>query len=220
MSAKTGALAHHFEDLEQQFDAATLGMWLFLATEVLFFGAVLTCYAIYRNQYSTAFAHASMCLSTTVGAINTAVLLTSSLTMALSVHFARRSNRTWLLVCLGLTLLLGSVFLGIKAWEWHHEYVEQLVPGIAFNPSRFTGGAEWVNWHQVQLFFVFYFILTGLHALHMIIGVGLLIYLLVRAQRGAFSAGYYVPVEVIGLYWHFVDIVWIFLFPLLYLVRH
>lgn len=222
MSAKTGVLAHHFEDLEQQFDAATLGMWLFLATEVLFFGAVLTGYAIYRDQYSTAFAQASRLLGTTVGATNTAVLLGSSLTMALSVYFARRSNRTWLLICLGLTLLLGSVFLGIKAWEWHHEYVEQRVPGIAFDPSPFSGahGGVGVNWHQAQLFFVFYFILTGLHALHMIIGVGLLLYLLVRAQRRAFSGGYYVPVEVIGLYWHFVDIVWIFLFPLLYLVRH
>ena len=220
MSTNTGNLAHHFEDLEQQFDAATLGMWLFLATEVMFFGAVLTGYAIYRNQYSTAFAQASLLLGTKVGTVNTAVLLTSSLTMALSVYFAKRGNRTWLLTCLGLTLLLGSVFLGIKAWEWHHEYVEQLVPGIAFDSKRFSGGGEWVNPYQVQLFFVFYFILTGLHALHMIIGAGLLIYLLVRAQRRAFSTGYYVPVEVIGLYWHFVDIVWIFLFPLLYLVRH
>lgn len=217
MSAKTGHLAHHFDNLEQQHEAATLGMWMFLATEVLFFGGVLTAYAIFRNKYGDAFALGSQQLSETVGAVNTAVLLTSSLTMALAVWFAHNGRRTGLIVCIALTLLFGSAFLGVKAWEWHHEYVEQLVPRFAFDYDRpeFRGHAR-----QVELFFFHYFILTGLHGLHMIIGAGLLVYLLWGAWRNEFSAEYYTPVEVVGLYWHFVDIVWIFLFPLLYLIRH
>jgi cytochrome c oxidase subunit 3 len=218
LSAKTGALAHHFEDLGQQQEAATLGMWMFLATEVLFFSAVLTAYAVYRSYYPAGFAYGSEELSTPVGAVNTAVLLTSSLTMALSVYFARLGERRRLLAFLGLTLLFGLTFLGIKAYEWHHEYAVGNVPVLNFDTARFKDDVSLGR--QVQLFFVFYFILTGLHALHMVIGVGLLVYLLLRARTGAFSGPYYTPVEVIGLYWHFVDIVWIFLFPLLYLIRH
>jgi cytochrome c oxidase subunit 3 len=218
LSAKTGVLAHHFEDLGQQQEAATLGMWMFLATEVLFFSAVLTPYAIYRSFYPAGFVYGSEELNTALGAANTAVLLTSSLTMALSVYFARQGDRRRLMSFLGLTLLFGLTFLGIKAYEWHHEYVVGNVPRLNFDTGRFKDDVSLGR--QVQLFFVFYFILTGLHALHMVIGVGLLVYLLLRARTGEFSGAYYTPVEVIGLYWHFVDIVWIFLFPLLYLVRH
>ena len=214
MSANHPPLEHHFESMEQQHDAGTLAMWMFLATEVLFFGALLTGYTAYRSAYPAEFALASKHLNETVGAVNTAVLICSSLTMALAVHAARTSQRKLLGACLGLTLVLGATFLGVKAWEWYSEYRESLVPGIRFSAEPFTS----VSSSRVQMFFVFYFILTGLHGLHMIIGLGVLIVLLVRHRR--YTAEYFTPVEVAGLYWHFVDIVWIFLFPLLYLVRN
>ena len=215
MSARTGHLAHHFESPAQQHEAATLGMWAFLATEVLFFGGALMAYAVYRNAYGVAFAEASKELITWVGAVNTAVLLSSSLTMALAVHFARTSNRNRLAACVGLTMFFGTVFLAIKFTEYAIDYHAGLIPRLSWKTR------EPVSLDQgTQLFFVFYFILTGLHAAHMFIGMGLLSWLLVRSRRGDFSGEYYTPVEVVGLYWHFVDIVWIFLFPLLYLIRH
>ena len=251
MSAKTGHLAHHFDTLEQQQEAATLGMWLFLATEILFFGGVLTAYAVYRNAFGTAFSLASEELITWVGAVNTAVLLSSSLTMALSVYFARVNQRNLLVTCIGLTMLFGAAFLAIKFTEYAIDYKEGLIPRLSWEEKRWHEAAEKIVEKQdagkesdltspgaslsrearierlaaslnreAKLFFIFYFILTGLHAVHMLIGMGLLIYLFVKSRRGAFSSEFYTPVEVIGLYWHFVDIVWIFLFPLLYLIRH
>jgi cytochrome c oxidase subunit 3 len=211
LSAKTGPLAHHFDSLEQQHEAATLGMWTFLATEILFFGGVLTAYAVYRNAHGAAFAEGSKELFLSIGTVNTIVLLTSSLTMALAVHSAHVGRRRRLTACVGLTMLFGAAFLVLKGTEYYLEYRDNLVPRLAWDPARGS---------QVELFFVFYFVLTGLHAVHMFVGMGLLTYLLVRSRRGDFSPEYYTPVEVIGLYWHFVDIVWIFLFPLLYLVRH
>jgi cytochrome c oxidase subunit III len=214
MVAEEPVLAHHFEDLDQQHEIATLAMWFFLATEVLFFGAILTGYAIYRTSYPVEFARASEHLKETVGAINTVVLIGSSLTMAFAVYAAQNSRRSLLRICLGLTIMLGLTFLGIKAWEWYSEYRENLVPGPHFE----TVGWGSLNSQRVQLFFVFYFILTGLHGVHMIVGLGVLAVLLMRSHR--YSSGNFTPVEVAGLYWHFVDIVWIFLFPLLYLVRN
>jgi cytochrome c oxidase subunit 3 len=190
-------------------------MWAFLATEVLFFGGALTAYAVYRNAYGVAFAEASKELITWLGAVNTAVLLSSSLTMALAVYFARTTQRNLLAACVGLTMFFGAAFLAVKFTEYAIDYHEGLIPRLSWKtlePVSLDKGA--------QLFFVFYFILTGLHAVHMLIGMGLLTWLLVRSRRGDFSAEYYTPVEVVGLYWHFVDIVWIFLFPLLYLIRH
>jgi cytochrome c oxidase subunit 3 len=228
LSAKTGHLAHHFGSLAHQHETATLGMWSFLATEILFFGGALTAYAVYRNAYGTAFALGSEELITWVGAVNTAVLLTSSLTMALAVHAAAAGRRNLLVACVGLTMFFGAAFLAIKFTEYVIDYHEGLIPRLSWDVQRWhekaeamgqPGLAEGFN-RGTQLFFVFYFILTGLHAAHMFIGMGLLTYLLVRSRRGEFSAEYYTPVEVIGLYWHFVDIVWIFLFPLLYLIRH
>lgn len=214
MRAESAVLAHHFENLEQQHEAATLGMWMFLATEVLFFGALLTGYAVYRSAYPVEFARASEHLKVGVGAVNTAVLICSSLTMALAVRAAQtvRGLRLFLV----LTLLLGATFLGIKAWEWYSEFRENLVPGARFAAGWASHGVA-VNPQRVQLFFVFYFVLTGLHGLHMIVGLGVLAVLLARAGR--YNAANFTAVEVAGLYWHFVDIVWIFLFPLLYLVR-
>jgi cytochrome c oxidase subunit 3 len=205
------ALAHQFEDAEQQREAATLGMWVFLITEIMFFGGLFTGYAVYRYAYFEGFAEASRRLSVVLGAINTAVLICSSLTMALAVRGAQLGRRKGLIGFLLATILLGSLFLGIKAVEYSHKLHEGLLPGTGFTfPGPLAPAAE--------IFFSLYFTMTGLHALHMVIGIGLLALLVVQAWRGRFSQEYYAPVELIGLYWHFVDIVWIYLFPLLYLV--
>lgn len=204
-------LAHHFSDLEQQREASTLGMWAFLITEIMFFGGLFTGYAVYRAAYPEAFAEASHHLDVLLGSINTVVLIGSSLTMALAVHGAQVNDRKALIRFLLLTMFLGLVFLGIKLIEYAHKFEEQLVPGSNF----YYAGA---HPQQVQLFFSFYFAMTGMHALHMIIGIGILSVLVILAWRGRFSSVYYSPVELTGLYWHFVDIVWIFLFPLLYLI--
>jgi cytochrome c oxidase subunit 3 len=220
-----GPLAHHFEDLEQQKDAASLGMWAFLATEVLFFGGVLTAYAIYRWKFTPGFIAGAYAQNVLVGTVNTVVLLTSSLTMALAVHAAAHGNQRALVRNLGLTILLGAAFLGVKVYEYTHDFHEGLVPGTLFHPSEevrhaWADRGLYPNLRHVELYFVFYFILTGLHALHMVIGMGVLGVQFVMARYGAFTAAYPTPVEIMGLYWHFVDIVWIFLFPLLYLLHH
>jgi cytochrome c oxidase subunit 3 len=205
------AFAHQFDDADQQREATSLGMWVFLLTEIMFFGGLFTGYAVYRATYPEAFAEASRHLDYVLGAINTAVLICSSLTMALAVHGAQLGRRRALVGFLLLTILLGSAFLGIKVWEYSHKFKEHLVPGRFFSfPGREV--------REAQLFFSFYFTMTGMHALHMVIGIGLLGVLVVRAWRGRFSPAYNAPVELTGLYWHFVDIVWIFLFPLLYLI--
>jgi len=207
-------LAHHFESLAQQKEAATLGMWVFLVTEVLFFGGLFITYAIYRSWYPEAFAAASHELDVVLGGINTAVLITSSLTMALAVQAAETGERCLLLWFLAATMLLGAAFLGIKGVEYSHKFAERHVPGPAFSfePEHFG---------HAQIFFSLYFMMTGLHALHMIIGLGILTVMLWWSWNGTITAEYASPIEISGLYWHFVDIVWIFLFPLLYLIgRH
>jgi cytochrome c oxidase subunit 3 len=213
--AEHAAHAHHFDDAAQQHEASTLGMWLFLVTEVMFFGGVFTVYVAYRSLYPEAFGHASHHLDVRLGSFNTAVLIGSSLTMALAVRAAQLGRRhTVIIGWLLATMLLGSTFLGVKAYEYWHKFHEGLVPGPLFVYEGPDAG-------QAQLFFGVYFAATGLHALHMVIGLGLLTWLVRQAGRGRFSAAYYTPVELMGLYWHFVDIVWIFLFPLLYLIgRH
>jgi len=205
------ALLHHFDSVEQQKNASTLGMWLFLVTEIMFFGGMFTCYIVYRSLHPAAFVAASHELDITMGAINTAVLICSSLTMVLAVSAAQMGQRKSTVAFLILTILLGTVFLGIKAVEYHEKFVHHHVPGASFH---FDGPDP----ASAQLFFSLYFAMTGLHALHMVIGIALLAILAVRAQRGFFTADYYTPIDMTGLYWHFVDIVWIFLFPLLYLL--
>jgi len=208
------ALQHHFDSLEQQREASSLGMWVFLVTEIMFFGGLFTAYVVYRTFNPAAFADASSHLDITLGGVNTAVLICSSLTMALAVHGAQVGNRKALIIFLIITSLLGLTFLGIKGIEYADKFKHHLVPGSGF---AYPGTAA----RQVQLFFSLYFAMTGLHALHMIIGIGVMAVLLVKACRGAYTPAYHTPVEVSGLYWHFVDIVWIFLFPLLYLLgRH
>ena len=208
------ALAHHFDNLEQQAEAATLGMWVFLVTEVLFFGGLFVTYAVYRSFYPAAFSAASHELDILLGGINTAVLITSSLTMALAVHAAQLGQRRLLMIFLVVTMVLGTVFLGIKAVEYYHKFAEHHVPGATFQFER-------EHQRHAQIFFSLYFIMTGLHAIHMIIGIGVLLVMWIWAWRGTITREYAGPIEIIGLYWHFVDIVWIFLFPLLYLIgRH
>jgi cytochrome c oxidase subunit III len=216
---KTSVLAHQFENLDQQLETDTLGIWVFLVTEIMFFGGLFACYTVYRSFYLPAFEATSRVLNVRLGALNTMVLLSSSFTMAMAVRSAQTAKRNALMVFLALTMVLGVAFLGIKAIEYHAEYVEHIIPGVDFAPQgeilqRLSPGGL----GHAQLFMCFYFLMTGVHAIHMIIGLGLLLTLLLRARRGTFTSQYFAPVEVTGLYWHFVDIVWIFLFPLLYLI--
>ena len=197
-----------YSTLAQQREAAELGMWVFLATETLFFGALLFGYVVLRKAYPAGFAEAGREAKLLIGTVNTAVLLTSSATMAWAVHAAETGHRRLLTALLAATAGLGLVFLGLKGVEYSQEYAEHLVPGLNFDPAHGP---------VVELFYYFYFTATGLHALHLTIGVGVVAMIAVRAWRGAFSPAYYAPVEVTGLYWHFVDLVWIFLYPLIYL---
>ena len=206
-------LKHHFATSEQQMDADTLGMWTFLITEVLFFGGMFAAYAVYRNMYYDAFASTSKYMDVTLGAANTVVLICSSLTMAMAVRAAQLSKRTELIRFLFLTMTFGTIFLCVKAYEYHSKYVEHLIPGFGF---EYHEAPQFL--HNAQILFLLYFAMTGMHAIHMIVGLGLLSYLVVRSYKSDFSSQYFTPVEMIGLYWHFVDVVWIFLFPLLYLI--
>jgi cytochrome c oxidase subunit 3 len=212
MSEARGVVAEQFDSLEQQRDASTLGMWLFLVTEVMFFGGLFTAYAVYRWSHPDAFAAASQHLDVVLGTVNTAVLICSSLTMAFAVHAASLGRRRGTAAFLALTIVLGAAFLVIKGFEYAHKFHEDLVPGSNFGAH---GG------RAVELFFSLYFAMTGLHALHMVIGIAILAILTVKALRGRYTSENHSAVEVTGLYWHFVDVVWIFLFPLLYLIgRH
>jgi cytochrome c oxidase subunit 3 len=209
------AVREQFDTAEQQREASTLGMWIFLVTEIMFFGGMFCAYTVYRSLYPSTFAHASLTLSAPIGAFNTAVLLCSSLTMVLGVRAAQMGNRRLLILFLLVTMLLGVVFLGVKGYEWHEKFVEHHVPGPGFHleGEQYQGPA--------QLFFSLYFAMTGLHALHMVIGIGILSVLVLQAYGRKFTPEYYAPVDIAGLYWHFVDIIWIYLFPLLYLIdRH
>lgn len=197
-----------YATLDQQGETAQLGIWVFLATETLFFGALLFGYAVLRHAYPEGFAEAGGETKIVIGTVNTAVLLTSSATMAWAVHAAETGRRRLLTLLLAATAAFGVVFMALKGVEYAEEYAEQLVPGLNFDPAR--GPA-------VELFYFLYFVLTGLHAVHLTVGIVLVLVMARRAWRGAFSPAYYAPVEVTGLYWHFVDFVWIFLYPLIYL---
>jgi cytochrome c oxidase subunit 3 len=205
------ALQHHFQTLEQQQEASTMGMWIFLVTEVMFFGGLLTAYLVYRVWYPLAWAEGSLELDIRLGAFNTVVLIGSSLTMALAVRSAQtgaqKATVRWLL----FTMALGLTFLIVKFFEYREKYLLHHIPGPNF---QFEGPEA----AQVQIFLSLYFGLTGLHALHMVVGFGILAVITWMAHRRRFSPEWHTPVELSGLYWHFVDIVWIFLFPLLYLV--
>lgn len=213
-----GPVAHQFDDLQQQREADELGMWTFLSTEILFFGGVFLAYTIYRLRDEAGFADASGTMNLWLGSINTAVLLCSSLTVALAVHAGETSRRVMLITCLVLTMLLGAGFLGIKFYEYYEKYEEHHMPFFGL-PFIYEGKASPAT---AELFFDLYFVMTGIHAIHMIIGMGVFTVLLVKAMRGGLLGDYSTPVHIAGLYWHFVDIVWVFLFPFLYLIgaRH
>ena len=247
-------LRHHFDTMGQQKEAAIIGMWVFLLTEILFFGGLFLAYMLYRTWYFDAFAEASRSLDIFWGALNTAVLIFSSLTMAMAVRCAQTNQRKATVTWLILTTILGMVFLGVKVIEYADKFEHHHVPGYhyqwaAAHPSTSLGASEAaagaehaapategamaaephrelsLNADQLQLttqiYFSLYFTMTGLHAIHMIIGIGIMLVITWMAHKGRFDEQYYTPVEMAGLYWHFVDIVWIFLFPLLYLVeRH
>lgn len=276
-------LQHQFEDMGQQEESVSIGMWMFLVQEILFFGGLFTAYLVFRSRYPMAFAAGSNHLNAFWGGLNTIVLIVSSLTMALTVYYAQKGNRTLQVVLILLTMFFGSVFLGVKAIEYTDKYNHGLVPVAGLNKKTkedksashetghekpcwevdhnappvehanpkgefmwtdcslvklaqdknfltesekngyFSGGHIDINKFRdkVRLFYFIYFVMTGLHALHMIVGLGLMTWLLWTAFKGNYNGDYYMPVEMSGLYWHFVDIVWIFLFPLLYLLgRH
>jgi cytochrome c oxidase subunit III len=264
------ALVHQFDDMEQQKEASTFGMWVFLLTEIMMFGGLFAAYLIYRIKFYPSFVAGSTSISVSWGFANTLVLLGSSFTMAMAVWAAQNRSRKQQVMWLIGTMILGAAFLGVKAKEYYDKYEECHIPGSFIGkPFDATGGpgcekgdiakeiierAEKSNeeveregkaqgWDETkiaekkvgvpsrafaeqiakrtEIFFSFYFAMTGLHAFHMIIGLGLLTWLTLRASKGEFDGQYYTPMELGGLYWHFVDIVWIFLFPLLYLIsRH
>jgi cytochrome c oxidase subunit 3 len=212
-------LEHQFRSLEQQHEAAALGMWVFLATEVLFFGSLFLGVAAYRHAYPESFEEASAHLNVTIGGINTVVLLVSSLMMVLAVHYARLGQNRRVVLFLLLTAGLGVLFLIFKAYEYYTDYRDFLIPGYRFKPEEWGGPDQpGVNPYQVQLFLSFYWVMTGLHALHVTLGIIAVLVMAWLAGRGTFTSAYYSPVDVTGLYWHFVDLVWIFLLPMLYLL--
>jgi cytochrome c oxidase subunit 3 len=212
--AETLALRQQFDTAAQQKDASTLGMWIFLITEIMFFGGMFLAYTVYRSSYPEVFAEASRSLNVYLGAANTVVLLCSSLTMVLAVRAAQLGNRKAIVIFLALTLVLGTAFLVVKGFEWHEKYVHHHIPGPHFHLEGLAPELQ----GQARLFFSLYFAMTGLHALHMVVGAGIMITLTYFAWKGRYHADYVTPVDVGGLYWHFVDVVWIYLFPLLYLI--
>lgn len=209
-------LAHQFEDIGQQREAASLGMWAFLITEILFFGGMFTAYIVYRALHYDSFVIGSHLLEVKFGATNTYMLICSSLTMALAIRSAQAGKRRGQIIFwLVLTMIFGAIFLFLKFnFEWRHDYIEHIVPGFGFQYRPEWGRSG----PGVQMFMCFYFFMTGLHAMHMVVGLGILTTLVIMAARNRFSPDYFAPLEISGLYWHFVDVVWIFLFALLYLI--
>ena len=222
---------HHFETEEQQREAGSFGMWLFLLTEIMFFGGMFFAYLLYRNWYYEAFVVASQQLNVWYGAVNTVILISSGFCMALGVWAAEVRNRRLLVIFLWLTTIFGVAFLGVKTVEYHEKWEKHHIPGASFDVREFINPPAKHDGkplseplapdmaQKTQIFFFLYFAMTGMHAIHMIIGIALLFWLIFRAGRGEFSAVYVAPIENFGLYWHFVDIVWLFLFPLLYLIN-
>jgi cytochrome c oxidase subunit 3 len=204
-------VAHHFDNADAQFDAGRMGVWLFLVTEILLFGGLFCAFFVFRSWYYADFVEAHHHLDRKLGAVNTIALITSSLTMALAVRSAQTNDRKWTTRFLALTLFFASVFLAIKFVEYRHKFHEGLLPGKYFTAEGFHGA-------HAGIFFGIYFMMTGIHGFHILIGMGLITWVMLRARKGEFSSKYYAPVEGVGLYWHLVDLVWIYLFPLLYLI--
>jgi len=206
-------LADHFATPYQQVESSKLGMWLFLATEILLFGGLFTAYSVYAYAHPGVFKEAHRYLDVTLGMTNTIVLLFSSLTVVLAIHAAQKDKIKWVVFNLGLTIVCAAAFLVVKYFEYAHKFHAGLLPGRYFTNATIS------NPDQAHIFFGIYFLMTGLHGIHVVIGIGLLTWILLRAIKGDFGSQYYLPIEISGLYWHLVDVIWIFLFPLLYLIR-
>jgi len=204
-------LAHHFASLERQVEASRLGMWLFLCTEVLLFAGLFVAYSVYRYSFPAAFAAASRSSEIWAGTVNTVVLISSSLTVALAIHFVRVDKPRAAVVCLAITIAFAFAFLGIKAIEYTSHFHEHQLPGRFY---RF----EAVQLPGASMYWSLYFLMTGLHGLHVLVGMTVLSVILYRTIHGYYSSHYYLGIELAGLYWHLVDLIWIFLFPLLYLI--
>lgn len=204
-------VAHHFRDADTQFEANRMGIWLFLVTEILLFGGFFCAFAVFRSWYFESFVEAHLYLDKVMGSINTVVLIFSSLTVALAVRAAQMNKQRATIIFLTITLLCACAFMGIKYIEYSHKFADGLLPGKYFAAEGFKGA-------HGGIFFGIYFAMTGLHGIHVLIGMGLMIWVLIRAIRGEFSSRYYATIEGVGLYWHLVDLIWIFVFPLVYLV--
>lgn len=212
-------VGHHFANAHQEFETAKFGTWLFLAQEVLFFSALFVAYILFRFLYPEMYQYASGLLDWKLGALNTVVLIVSSFTMVMSVYSAQTNNRNNTLVFLSITILCGLIFMGVKAVEYSHKIHDGYLPSNFFSAaiseevSTSVFGSNLLN-----VFFGIYFALTGLHGFHVVIGIGLLAWMFVKAYKRELHSNYFTPLEMVGLYWHLVDLIWIFLFPLLYLV--
>ena len=217
-TGKTGTYhhhhAHHFDSAEHEYNTAKLGIWSFLLTEIVMFGGLFVGYVIYHGKNPAMFHVGSTFLDWKLGALNTFVLLLSSLTMALSIHYARHNDKAKTLLNLYITLACAATFMAVKAFEYHHKFELGLLPGALFH---YTGPEAAANPNLAQ-YFSFYFCMTGLHGSHVLVGMGFIIWLIVRTHKGQFSSEYWTPLECVGLFWHLVDLIWIYLFPLLYLI--
>ncbi len=211
-SLENPRLQHHFRNADQQFSSSKLGMWLFLFTEIMFFGGLFVAYIVYRAWNPELFTMAASQLDTVLGAVNTVVLIGSSLTIALAIRAAQTDKQKQIVNYLLMTILLAGVFLVIKYFEYMHKFDLGIFPGAYYT-------FEGIDHPKANVFFSIYYMMTGLHGLHVVIGIGLMIWLVVRAKMGDYSSKWYTPVEMTGLYWHLVDIIWIFLFPLMYLIE-
>jgi cytochrome c oxidase subunit 3 len=205
-------LQHHFSTKEQQLDASKIGMWLFLTTEILMFGGLFVGFGLMQAKFPDAFLQAHHHLDRSLGALNTVVLLISSFTMVMAVWAAQNSKKKQLITFLILTIVCAGIFLGVKYVEYSHKFHEGLLPGRFYHHHGDTVPGQF-------MFFSFYFMMTGLHGFHILAGMVVLSFLLVKAIKGKYNANYYTPVDLVGLYWHLVDLIWIYLFPLLYLIQ-
>jgi len=213
-------LQHHFVSSEQQFDAAKMGMWLFLVTEILLFSGMFVAYTVYRSWHPEVFELSAQLLNPWLGGLNTIVLLASSFTVALGIHYAQVNNKKGLVINLVLTFLFALTFLVVKYFEYTAKFEHGIFPGAAFDPHGVSHGVDYAMYNvpYARQFFSIYFVMTGIHGVHVLVGMGLFTWITIRAIKGEFSSEYYTPVENCGLYWHLMDIIWIFLFPLLYLI--
>jgi cytochrome c oxidase subunit 3 len=205
--------AHHFRSAEHEYETSKEGIWLFMVTEILMFGGLFIGYSIFHNIYPEMFAEGASYLDWKLGFINTLVLIFSSLTMALGIFFLQKNQPKKAAMSLAITILCGAIFMVIKYFEYTHKFHLGIYPGRLLDVAKV--GAQHAN---LGMYFGFYFCMSGLHGIHVLLGMGLISWVLFRTLRGDFNSNYYTAVEGVGIFWHIIDLIWIFLFPLLYLV--